>query len=573
MNLPDTLLRRHGLFLAVVVVYAAVLITLGPLATNDGPIHLSFADMLGHIGDADWPLQSQMFMSADTLQPNMATYAILQALMLVVEPSRAEAILQALCLVSPAVAAWYTLRKINPDNAWLALFALPLLANQLFFLGLYNFLFSLAGFFLAIGWYLDLRTHPRLWRALLLGVMLVVTLLSHAAGFVMAALALFALEAVRLLSDWQAGLRGRALWATSVCVALALCLPLPLMAWFALRQHGYPTEYGPGLHERVLAMARGKLFRLQSGDNLTLPYALMILMAITLLTTVYKIWQERHHLLQGKATLFTGLGLTLVLFYGFCLIVPDISGGGWTHFLRAELFPMLWALPCAALLINQQWLRRGLAVVAVGMLVMQFSQTWAVQGEVRQQLTALSAMDKQIGAHCTVLPVVESSAQYDDKGRPRPVGYQPFLQATNRLELDQDRVVLFNFLARLSVYPIRFRPGYDTQELLYHWEPQRKLIDVHQLDVDRFEQKTGIPVDYVVVWGEQRANDPVSPPDTRHILSNASLVYESADQQVRLYRRNQDMPTMCTSQASHIASGSKLQSAAIKDRLRRDQLN
>ncbi|GGP26339.1 hypothetical protein [Silvimonas amylolytica] len=570
MTIPDTLLRRHGLFLAVVVVYAAVLITLGPLATNDGPIHLSFADMLGHIGDADWPLQSQMYMSAGTLQPNMAIYAILRGLILVVAPDRAEAILQALCLVGPAVAAWYALRKINPDNAWLALFALPLLANQLFFLGLYNFLFSLTGFFLAIGWYLDLRQHPKLWRGLLLGVVLVLTLLSHAAGFIMAVLALIALEIVRLLGDWHAGVRGRALWTVSGCVVLALCLPLPLMAWFALRQHGYPTEYGPKLHDRVFSMARGKLFRLQSRDNLLLPHGLMALMLLTLLATVYKIWRERHHLLRGDATLFTGVGLTLLFFYGFCLVVPDVSGGGWTHFLRAQLFPMLWALPCAALLINKSWMRWSLATLAVIMLVVQFYQTWTAQGQVRQQLTALSAIDGQIGAHCTVLPVIESSTQFDQKGIPNPVGYEPLFQATNRLELDRDRVVLFNFLARLSVYPIQFRPGHDTQELLYHWEPQQTAVNVQRLDVGRFEQKTGIPVDYVLVWGQPRENDPVSPQDTQRVLNNASLVYQSVDQQVRLYRRNQDMPTMCTSQSSHMVTSDKFQSAAIKDRLRQN---
>ncbi len=564
MNIPETLLRRHGLFLAVVVVYAAILITLGPLATNDGPIHLSFADMLGHIGSANWPLQSQIYMSADTLQPNMAIYVILRSLLLVFSPDRAEAVLQALCLITPALAAWYMLRKINPENAWLALFALPLLANQLFFLGLYNFLFSLTGFFLAIGWYLDLRRHPALWRALALGLVLLLTLLSHAAGFIMATLALMALETVRLVSDWRAGVRGWALWQISACVVLALCLSFPLMAWFAIRQHGYPTEYGPGLKERVLAMARGKLFRLQSRDNRVLPDTLMVLMLVTLLATIYKIWQERHHLFQGGATLFTGVGLTLVAFYAFCFVVPDISGGGWTHFWRAELFPMLWALPCAAFLINRQWLRWGLSGLAVLLLAVQFHETWSVQGQVHQELSALQAIDKQIGAHCTVLPVIESSTQYDQRGVPKPTGYEPFFQATSRLELDQDRVVLFNFLARLSVYPIRFRPGHDPQDLVYHWEPQQTGVKVQRLDVPRFEQKTGIPVDYVVVWGQPLYNDPVSPQDTRRLLANASLVYQSSDQQVRLYRRNTDMPGLCTSPSSHMVGNAAVRAASVK---------
>lgn len=538
---------RYGLFPAIILAYAAFIIIAGPLATNDGPIHLSFAHLLGHYGAPDWPLQSQMFMPANTLQPNMTVYVLLRALLLVFSPDRSEAILQALCLITPALAARFALRQINPANTWLAWFALPLTANRLFYLGLYNFLFSVAGFFLVIGLYLRLKSRPGAILAIALGCALIATLLSHAAGFLMALLAIGVLTGIQLIADVRAGQPLRQIWVTYRWLIAGLCIPLPLVIWFFLQQHGSPTEYGLPVLLRLNDLMRAKLYRVQTVNDRLVAEMLMLLQLATVIAVVLGLlWRNRQARQQGIRLDLLSAFIVLILFYVFSLVVPDVSGGGWTHFLRAEMFPLLWALICAAFLGFRPWQRIGLSAVALVILVLQFGLAIKSQSRIERDMASLQTLDRLIGAHCTVLPVVESSVQYGPDGRRFPWNYDPLFQASNRLELSGDRVVLFNFLARLKVYPIRFRPGYDTQDLIFHWRPEQQDVAVERLDVPRFEQHTGLPVDYVLIWGQPLDGDAIAPQDLARALNNATLVYESPDKVTRLYQRASLKQGMCS---------------------------
>ncbi|WP_283148578.1 hypothetical protein [Silvimonas soli] len=548
-NFVRTILR-HGLFPAFLLAYAAFIIVKGPLATNDGPVHLSFAYLLSHYGSPEWPLQSQMFVLANTLQPNMAVYAILRTLLLVFSPDLAEACLQALCLITPALAARYALRQINPANTWLAWFVLPLTANRLFYLGLYNFLFSVAGFFLVIGLYVRLRTKPSLPLAVALGCALVVTLLSHAAGFLMALLAIGVLSGLQFFADLRAGQSWRQLGATYGRLIVGLCIPLPLVIWFFLQQHGAQTLYGIPLHERVDSLMRAKLFRIQTGDERVVSCTLVFLQVATAVGLMVGLWRKRAVRWRLKLAWFAALTV-FILFFAFSLLVPDISGGGWSHFMRAALFPLLWAVLCAAFFAFRRWQRVGLSLLALALLLIQFHATNKLQASLQPPMNALQEIDHLIGAHCTVLPVLESSVSYDQNGVRYPWNYDPLFQATNRLELSQDRVVLFNFLARLKVYPVHFRPGYDTQDLIFHWQPGQPQVAIQRLDVPRFEQQTGLPVDYVVIWGKPTDTDAVAPQDLARALNNATLIYESPDKLTRLYQRVSQKQGMCSSAPRH----------------------
>jgi hypothetical protein len=62
-----------------------------------------------------------------------------------------------------------------------------------------------------------------------------------------------------------------------------------------------------------------------------------------------------------------------------------------------------------------------------------------------------------------------------------------------------DRPVLFNYLARLPVYPVRFREGADPHALLYGWQPMQSDTHVLQFDVPAFERSATLTVDFVLL--------------------------------------------------------------------------
>jgi hypothetical protein len=111
-------------------------------------------------------------------------------------------------------------------------------------------------------------------------------------------------------------------------------------------------------------------------------------------------------------------------------------------------------------------------------------------------------------------------------------------QAASRLELPDDRVVLFNFLARLNVYPIRFIASVEPQTNLFHWAPQRHAVSIETVDVAGFERTSGLHVDYVLVSSAVHGQSQPLRSEIENAVAGAGTIYSSPDGgQLRLYRR------------------------------------
>ena len=160
------------------------------------------------------------------------------------------------------------------------------------------------------------------------------------------------------------------------------------------------------------------------------------------------------------------------------------------------------------------------------------------QRMIREQMEPLAEVDALVGAHCTVLPVVFQAFLMDRDGNPDWMDYEPFYQSASRLELRDDRVVLFNYLARLAAYPVHFRPGVEPQANIFHWEPEHIPNDVETIDIPGFESSSGMRVDYILLWGVLgQATIRLCLP--RYITQTRSFesIYKSADNNVELFRR------------------------------------
>jgi hypothetical protein len=537
-------LRQHGLFIGIGILVAALLAMLGPLATNDGPVHVSFAHLLDDYGRPGWPLQTQVYRLDHGLEPNMTGYAILRVLMHVVSPATAETLLQLICILAPVAGARFAIRQIEPRNQWLALCVFPLAANYLFYLGLYNFLLSVAAFFVAVGLYFRMVRRPSLGVSLWLAASLFIALLSHAAGFVMAELAIGTMTAVPVVialakrTGVSAALRAQ--WAAW----LGLALPVPLLLMFASQHRGAPTAYGVPLLQRLRALAM--LDVLRSNSILDRLFALLLAGALVAAAASFMrdTLKKRHGDPRGAHLRQWPPLVALLMICALTLLVPDTSGGGWNHFDRASLFPFFWMLICGAHLRyarrSELALTGAMTVCAVGLLCTAALSQW----QAKRQMQALAAVDAHVGAHCTVLPIV--SKLRPDAGHWLRTTYAPFFQAASRLELGGDRVVLFNFLARLSVYPVRYQPGRDPQRLIFGWAAGAEEPTVRRVDIDAFERTSGLAVDYVLVWGDPPADADSLARDTQRAVRDAPVVYRSPDRMMTLYRRPQGEHSACT---------------------------
>ena len=264
--LRTTLIIRLLILLAVGLVTS--FLAQRPFFTGDGPVHLGFADRIAHLSQPERELQRQAYETDLRLSPNLAAYLLMVPFLSIAPAPKVESIIQIICLFAPALAAWFALRTIRPQNAWLAIFLIPLSLNQSFFMGLYNLCISTALIFVSIGCYWRLVQSPTLLRAGSLGMALNLTMLAHAAGYISAAVGILAMTGTRIVLSWRRdGKLCSALWKEKY-VLLALAITLPLWAYFMAMGVSGPTEYGPGLIHR-LSLLRLVQLRMTLGESPT----------------------------------------------------------------------------------------------------------------------------------------------------------------------------------------------------------------------------------------------------------------------------------------------------------------
>ncbi len=474
----------------------------GPFLLNDGPAHVSMAAIPIRIDEAGSWLQRRVFERNPTLSPNLLGGLILGALLPLAGPEIAESLLQALCVTALPLCGWLALSQVSRDARWLAVLLVPMGLTQMFFFGLYNFVLSISGFLLVVAAGLTLRRRPSLPRAALLGGALLLVLACHAAGLVMSLAALAAMLAADTAFRLRRGERPAAVLRRQVPALLACAPALALFGVFLAGRAGSATEHGGGLLVRLARIATLRQLGVNGRDTWILGCLLAltaVLLACVALVLLRRRWATMPPEARLRAAVAWSLPPVLLL---VALAIPDTSGGGWTHARRAELFPYLGLVLALGAAPVPAALRVAATAVAAAVSVALLALAVYVQAAlVRPEMDDLMRADALVGEHCTVLPVVFEMGPVHDDGSARRIGYSPFFQGASRLELRGDRVVLFNFLARLAVYPLAFRPGVDPAELLFHWRPEQADPEARVLDIPRFEARTGLRVDYVLVWG------------------------------------------------------------------------
>ena len=175
----------------------------------DYPNHLASAFVLAHLHDPSFHFGT--FYAADwNANPYLAMDVILLCLQRFMPVEIAGRVLLSLCVLAVPAAAWFFVRRANPQQQSLALWSLAITQNLYFFLwGMLNLQLSLALCLLVLGVWLKYLERPRaaLWCLLLM--MTTALYFTHlmgfgVAGWVMTAYAIFARRRVRdIFFSWM----------------------------------------------------------------------------------------------------------------------------------------------------------------------------------------------------------------------------------------------------------------------------------------------------------------------------------------------------------------------------------
>lgn len=492
-----------------VVLYALAPWLVTYFTTNDGPVHVAMTIVLDKLGQPGYELTNTFFRSNVGPEPNWVTYWILDALLKLFSPHISEKILQSLVLISVPLAGRYALSFRGPQT-WLSLAVFPFTFNQMFFLGLYNFTASLALFFVFMG--LILRSvgpahHRGALHWLAITTCLVLLYFSHAMAYATTMVALAAMvtfELATILLERDHPLRAR-LMRTIVPLAYWGTASIPAFALFVLyftRHSDADSWYGFGFWERVNHLFDLAILVRQFRFDPLVSHLFQLGLASALLYSGYRRWQRSTDQRPEELGLSDALFFVFICCIAIALAIPDVSGGGWTHYRRATLFvyfaAFLWIAAFPAGNVLRAWFTASAsAVTGLLWLSMMYSQTLA-----SAQTAELMSVAPYIRNHSTIAPIVYSWAGIEDHSdKPIVAHYQPFFQGASRLQYDGDRVVLFNYNARLDVYPVKLREEMDPHPTLYSWGDDSKKMDVYYLNIEWFERASGHRLDYIVTFG------------------------------------------------------------------------
>ena len=347
------------------------------------------------------------------------------------------------------------------------------------------------------------------------------------------------MTATRIVFSWRGDVKlWSALWKEKY-VLVALAISLPLWVYFMTVGGSGPTEYGPGLIHR-LSLLRLVQLRMTGGIDAFAALLLSLLLLGLLAWKVGLLVKQKsglpRDLDQGMISALAALGASIAVL----LVFPDTMGGGWTHIRRFSIVPFYWIVVFLAFHRYSPAAKMAVASIVGVITVTLYATTSSRELAVRQQMVPFAAIDRAVGQHCTLMPIMLESRPLTPAGEPMDISYGPFYQAANRLELAKDRLVLFNFLARLDIYPVRYRKAVEPQANLFRWEPRRQAPEIQVIDIPNFERVSGLHIDYILVRGQPSRHSINLGKQVANALSGAELVYESPIGPISLYRRPPD---------------------------------
>lgn len=507
------------LFVVAVLAQLVPLVLLPHIVTVDGPAHLAGASVLAYPGD---PAYRHFFRIDPFPSPNVLTELLLAGLVRLLEPVTAEKVLIGGYLMALPLALRYAVRGVDRQAGWLAFLALPLAEGYLFWYGFYNLCYGLAVSLLVIGWVVRHRYSWTPGRAGVLGLLLMVSYLSHLVPFGAALVVVAVLVGAAARAELRAtpvdGRDGRRLVLRRVAPPVLAALPaLVLTAAFLLRggTHQVPTFRSPGILVGGLVSLAIPVVTYDAREVVFAALTAAVLAALVLAT----IRRCGRTAVTGVAgALAAATGATVVLY----LVAPDRLGLQYGFINdRLSLFPPLLAtLWLAAQPFSAR--QRGasvalLLVAAVGLAALRLP----VQRAYGRQVAEYETVARMVPAGSTLL-ALRFRTDSPPRGPVRNDHFDPLLHEAGLVAAQTRAVDVGLFSAELNYFPVRFRAGHDLRRSI---DPTlRGLEQVPPLvDLAAARTPSGDRIDTVLVVSAAQAR-----PDSavlRQLAENYRLVY------------------------------------------------
>jgi hypothetical protein len=541
MTVPGTTLRRLGdpdelLFFALLVLYLVPLWSFRCFPSQDGPTHLENAVILRDYHRPDRPLLRQLYTLSDRLDPNWFGHLAVAGLLTVLPPLPAEKVLLTGYGLLLPLGLRYALAGVRPGAGWLAVLGFPFLHHSLYHMGFYNFCWSLALFAFVVGYYL--RHHDRFGArpTLALGALALVLYFCHPVGLAAALLTVGVLALGWAVLDWRAGKGAGVVFREQLLGPAVAFTPGVVLGLAFVRRQGAGAVWRNtrlGLWDSLR-----QLEVLVSYVNLERLLAGVLFWGLAALTAGVLWWRWRARALARRDWLLAAAGLMFALYFA---APTQMSGGGFVEprlALVAFLTLILWLGVHPFGRLVRRLVQAGAALIALGLLALH---TWAFAA-FNAYLADYFTVEPHLRGNRTLLPLVFTHGLYTGDAPVDNAKVGVFRHAAGYLAARDGVIDMENYEARSGRFPVDFRPEVDPFRQLNPAAVGPDLglqAEPPAVDFLAYTARTGIPVDYVLLWNTRAAQraTPAGRAIFAQLAGRYELIYESPRRLLRLYRR------------------------------------
>lgn len=478
-------------FIVCIIAQVLFILAFDPFPTVDTAAHLGsargFADVIA--GESVTPSQ---FLEWNIVPPpNLLPQLTLGALVPAVGSLWAERLILLGYIILLSIAAGWAIRQAHPSAMLLGFLVLPLTFNLPFLWGFLNFSYSIAGFIFVAGLLMRWDGQLNSGRMMMLASAMVLVFFTHLVGYLEAGLlAGCILAAACILND-------RPLMAlTRAAIALSPAAILTLL--FLLLTRSEPMSVAFDLTAKLTALKN--LVSLTTGiatyDQLERVPCVATAFALWIMVLIAAV-RGRSSWIRRPAPL--GLAVFVLLSSVVALFAPDGMGSGGTlGSIRYALFPVLGAI----LWLAYQPLPSRVLLAGATVAVLSASSLATIRYDelraIEVALQDLRALEPSILRNSTVVQANIRQVKFGSLARPSSLAAE-----TGRLAAARDAFDLSNVDWSVPFGLLQFRK--ETNPYTHLVRPGKGFFLIESapppFDFQRFERRTGMRADYVVVFG------------------------------------------------------------------------
>jgi hypothetical protein len=535
----------HLLLLALLLLHVVPLWFFTYFPSQDGPTHLENAVILREYRDR--PVLQEFYEPNLSPDPNWLGHLILAGLMTILPLLIAEKVLLTGYLLLLPISVYYALNGIRPGAGWLTVLIFPFVQHFLYHMGFHNFCYSLAVFFLVIGYWVRVQDRFGLRQLAVLAGLILLLYFCHLVAVVMALMAVGGLGLLGTLIEWRT-VPAEKRWGVllhRLVLPMAAFVPTVALGFAFVGRQGTGSAWAYSAAELFKRLRQIEVlvsYRVPLPGPIYLEpllvqsvfWELMILAVVVLLTRVRRrLWN------RGDGVLALVVLATIAYF-----TAPSTLSGGQFVNTRLSLFPFFFLILWLSVHSFGTGTKRILQVTGTLLVLGLLGLHIIAYASFNEYLKEYVSVAPQLEADRTLLPMPFSRELQTENGRLAASKIGVFRHAAGYLAAERGVIDLENYEATTRYFPFKYREEINPYRRLGLGEGADRGLQAEppEVDIVAYEKNTGKRVDYVLVWNvlpEQR-DTPAGKKIFEQIDRGYELTYTSPRQLLRLYRRKSE---------------------------------